>query len=199
MVSMRFLPLSKHSFEPVQCCLLRWGAHATTRVHYPSWRCGGVAVRRAGTVAQFQPMNAPVIPAVADRVLLRHWTSWRQIVAALRDQYTVRRLRLVCGWVMFCYLTLHFLNHSLGNISLQAMIWGTQIQEWIWHGPIGGPAYQGASAHRLNGHRSRVFARRRGSPLRSVTTRTVRASRADQKSAASLRSFRIRAPACRFR
>jgi len=89
-------------------------------------------------------MNAPVIPAVADRVLLRHWTSWRQIVAALRDQYTVRRLRLACGWVMFSYLTLHFLNHSLGNISLQAMIWGTQIHEWIWHGPIGGPALYGA-------------------------------------------------------
>ena len=51
---------------------------------------------------------------------------------------------LACGWVMLSYLTLHFLNHSLGNISLQAMNWGTQIQEAIWHGPIGGPALYGA-------------------------------------------------------
>ena len=58
----------------------------------------------------------------------------------LRDQYTIRRLRLASGWVMFSYLIFHFLNHSLGNISLQAMMWGTRIHEWIWHGPIGGGA-----------------------------------------------------------
>ncbi|HUK60552.1 MAG TPA: adenylate/guanylate cyclase domain-containing protein [Stellaceae bacterium] len=62
----------------------------------------------------------------------------RRLWAVLRDQYTVRRLRLACGWVMFSYLTLHFLNHALGNISLAAMLWGAQIHEWIWHGPIGG-------------------------------------------------------------
>jgi adenylate cyclase len=62
------------------------------------------------------------------------------IGASLRDQYTIRRLRLACGWVMFTYLTLHFLNHALGNISLQAMTWGTQVHEWIWHGIIGGTA-----------------------------------------------------------
>jgi adenylate cyclase len=72
------------------------------------------------------------------------FARWSHAVAALRDQYTVRRLRLACGWVLFSYLTLHFLNHSLGNISLQAMNWGTQIQEWIWHGPIGGPVLYGA-------------------------------------------------------
>jgi adenylate cyclase len=38
------------------------------------------------------------------------------------------------------YLALHILNHSLGNISLQAMMWGTRIHEWIWHGPTGGTA-----------------------------------------------------------
>ena len=58
----------------------------------------------------------------------------------LRDQETIRRLRLACGCVMFSYLTLHILNHSLGNISLQPMMWGTRIHEWIWHGPIGGTA-----------------------------------------------------------
>ncbi len=66
------------------------------------------------------------------------------IIAALRDQYTVRRLRLAAGWVMFSYLTLHFLNHALGNISLDAMLWGSRIHEWIWRGPIGGPLLYGA-------------------------------------------------------
>ena len=62
----------------------------------------------------------------------------------MHDQYTIRRLRVVSGLVMFCYLTLHFLNHALGNISLQAMTWGTRIHEWIWHGPIGGAALYAA-------------------------------------------------------
>jgi adenylate cyclase len=62
----------------------------------------------------------------------------------LSDQYTVRRLRLGAGWVMFTYLTLHFIDHALGNISLEAMLWGMQYQEWIWRGPVGGPLLYGA-------------------------------------------------------
>lgn len=45
---------------------------------------------------------------------------------------------------MFSYLTFHFANHALGNISLQAMMWGTQVHEWVWHGPIGGTALYAA-------------------------------------------------------
>ncbi len=73
----------------------------------------------------------------ADPVITRHRCA-AGTAAFLRDPYTVRRLRLAAGWVMFSYLTFHFLNHTLGNISLQAMMWGTQIHEWIWHGVIGG-------------------------------------------------------------
>ena len=68
----------------------------------------------------------------------------RRVRAWLRDQDTVRRLRLACGWVMFSYLTFHFSNHALGNISLQAMTWGLQFHEWVWHGPIGGTALYAA-------------------------------------------------------
>lgn len=71
-------------------------------------------------------------------------TSWPRVVAVLRDQYTVRRLRLACGLVMFTYLGFHFINHALGNISLQAMMWGTRIHEWVWHGPVGGTLLYGA-------------------------------------------------------
>src|ERR1017187_3929728 len=41
-----FSPLSKYSFDSIQCCLLSLGAHATARVHHPSWRrSGSVATR----------------------------------------------------------------------------------------------------------------------------------------------------------
>jgi adenylate cyclase len=69
---------------------------------------------------------------------------WRRFRAVLREPYTVRRLRLACGWVMFSYLTLHFLNHALGNISLDAMLWGSRIHERIWRGPVGGTALYAA-------------------------------------------------------
>ncbi len=64
--------------------------------------------------------------------------------SVLHDPYTIRRLRVACGLVMFSYLTLHFLNHALGNISLQAMNWGAQIHEAIWHQVVGTTALYAA-------------------------------------------------------
>ena len=34
---------------------------------------------------------------------------------------SVRKVRLACGLVLFTYVTLHFLNHALGSISVAAM------------------------------------------------------------------------------
>jgi hypothetical protein len=53
----------------------------------------------------------------------------------------VRRLRLASGAALFTYLTLHFINHSLGNISWQAMERGAVVAEWIWRGPVGTVLY----------------------------------------------------------
>jgi hypothetical protein len=44
----------------------------------------------------------------------------------------VRQMRLVAGLVLFTYVTLHFANHALGNISVEAMENGLKIQKWIW-------------------------------------------------------------------
>jgi adenylate cyclase len=44
----------------------------------------------------------------------------------------VRQIRLVAGLVLFTYVTLHFANHALGNISVEAMENGLKIQKWIW-------------------------------------------------------------------
>jgi adenylate cyclase len=60
------------------------------------------------------------------------------------DQMTVRRIRVGAGLVMLCYLALHLAMHALGNLSFQAMQWGTRIHEVIWHNPIGTVVLYGA-------------------------------------------------------
>jgi adenylate cyclase len=43
-----------------------------------------------------------------------------------------RQIRLVCGLVLFAYLVSHFLNHALGNISLDALAWGVRYHTLFW-------------------------------------------------------------------
>ena len=45
---------------------------------------------------------------------------------------SLRQIRLVTGLVLFLYVTLHFANHALGNISVGAMESGLVIQKLIW-------------------------------------------------------------------
>src|SRR6266550_3357351 len=70
--------------------------------------------------------------------------AWAMLVR--RGPSIVRRVRLASGLVLFSYVFLHFLNHSLGNISYEAMEWGGRIHEWVWRGPVGGPLLYGAFA-----------------------------------------------------
>jgi adenylate cyclase len=44
----------------------------------------------------------------------------------------VRQVRLVCGLVLFSYLISHFLNHALGNISLDALAGGVHYHTMFW-------------------------------------------------------------------
>jgi adenylate cyclase len=46
---------------------------------------------------------------------------------------SLRQIRLATGLVLFTYVTLHFANHALGNISVEAMDEGLVIQKAIWH------------------------------------------------------------------
>lgn len=50
---------------------------------------------------------------------------------------SLRRIRLATGLVLFIYVTTHFVDHSLGNISVAAMDKGLAIQKWIWQTPPG--------------------------------------------------------------
>src|SRR6516165_5016211 len=50
---------------------------------------------------------------------------------------SLRQIRLATGLVLFTYVTLHFANHALGNISLGAMESGLAIHKLIWDSPPG--------------------------------------------------------------
>jgi adenylate cyclase len=44
----------------------------------------------------------------------------------------VRQIRLACGLVLFSYLVSHFLNHALGNISMEALAGGVYYHTVFW-------------------------------------------------------------------
>src|SRR5271155_3108335 len=50
---------------------------------------------------------------------------------------SLRQIRLTTGLVLYAYVTLHFANHALGNISVGAMESGLAIQKFIWQSPPG--------------------------------------------------------------
>ena len=44
----------------------------------------------------------------------------------------MRQVRLVCGVILFAYLVSHFLNHALGNISMNALAEGVYYHTLFW-------------------------------------------------------------------
>ncbi len=58
----------------------------------------------------------------------------------------IRRLRLASGLVMLAYVTTHFINHSLGLISVQAMDRALAEIYKYWGSPLGGALLYGAFA-----------------------------------------------------
>jgi adenylate cyclase len=50
---------------------------------------------------------------------------------------SLRQIRLLTGLVLYVYVTLHFANHALGNISIGAMESGLALQKLIWQSPPG--------------------------------------------------------------
>jgi adenylate cyclase len=61
------------------------------------------------------------------------------MTALIRTQFArftrgigVRQIRLACGLVLYSYLVSHFLNHALGNISLDALTTGVRYHIMFW-------------------------------------------------------------------
>src|ERR1700723_1374826 len=73
------------------------------------------------------------------------------MIAAVRSQFArsirgigVRQIRLVCGLVLFAYLVSHFLNHALGNISMDALATGVHYHTMFWQFPPVGMVFYAA-------------------------------------------------------
>src|SRR4051795_744908 len=57
--------------------------------------------------------------------------SRERIASAVRG-ISVRQVRLACGMILFAYLVSHFLNHALGNISIDALATGVHYHGAFW-------------------------------------------------------------------
>jgi len=61
---------------------------------------------------------------------------------------SVRQIRLACGLVLFSYLVSHFLNHALGNISMEALAAGVYYHTVFWQFlPVAIAFYTAALVH----------------------------------------------------
>src|SRR6266446_6851471 len=61
---------------------------------------------------------------------------------------SVRQVRLASGLVLFAYLVSHFLNHALGNISMDALAAGVYYHVAFWQfPPVGMVFYASALVH----------------------------------------------------
>jgi adenylate cyclase len=74
------------------------------------------------------------------------------MIAAARSQFAkltrgigVRQIRLACGLVLFAYLVSHFLNHALGNISMEALATGVRYHVLFWRFPPVAIVFYGAA------------------------------------------------------
>ena len=72
----------------------------------------------------------------------------QQRIAQLVRGVSVRQIRLACGVVLFAYLLSHFLNHALGNISIDALATGLQYHVMFWQFlPVAITFYTAALVH----------------------------------------------------
>ena len=58
---------------------------------------------------------------------------WRTV----RRRFTLRRVRLTTGLVLFTYVTIHLSNHALGTVSLAVMDATLDEISKSWLHPIG--------------------------------------------------------------
>jgi adenylate cyclase len=73
--------------------------------------------------------------------------SQQQLTKFIRG-VSVRQVRLACGLVLFAYLVSHFLNHALGNISMDALAAGVYYHTTFWRFlPVAIAFYTAALVH----------------------------------------------------
>jgi adenylate cyclase len=62
-------------------------------------------------------------------------TSSSEQIRTLARGVGLRQVRIISGSILFAYLVSHFLNHALGNISLEAMADGVRLHTAFWQFP----------------------------------------------------------------
>src|SRR3974390_2876540 len=67
-----------------------------------------------------------------------------------KPRLSLRQVLLACGLVLFSYVTLHYANHALGNISVAAMERGLALQKLLWQSAPGAILLYGALAIHLS-------------------------------------------------
>src|SRR5215469_4341998 len=72
---------------------------------------------------------------IVDNDSMDHMGPSREQIRKFLRGIGVRQVRLVCGMVLFSYLISHFLNHALGNISVDAMTDGIYYHTRFWQFP----------------------------------------------------------------
>jgi adenylate cyclase len=71
-------------------------------------------------------------PPIADHHSMdRMARFWDRLAKSIRG-IGLRQVRLVSGMVLFSYLVSHFLNHALGNISMEALATGVYFHTLFW-------------------------------------------------------------------
>jgi adenylate cyclase len=71
---------------------------------------------------------------------------WRVV----RRRFTLRRVRLTTGLVLFTYVTIHLSNHALGNVSLVVLDATLEEVSKLWLHPIGAAILYGSFATHIS-------------------------------------------------
>lgn len=72
-----------------------------------------------------------------------------------------RRLHLITGLILFSYVLSHFINHSLGLISLEALESGRRVFNLLWRNPVMSAALYGALSIHVSLALWSIYRRRR--------------------------------------
>src|SRR5262249_2966615 len=89
-------------------------------------------------------LERPIAPSRNNRLRSNARGQGRERRARVEDM--IRRLRLISGLVMFAYVTTHFVNHSLGLVSVQVMDFALEHIYQYWASALGGVLLYGAFA-----------------------------------------------------
>ena len=90
--------------------------------------------------------SGPGHPSASKRLVRSQQGTRFRLETRAQVDGVIRRLRLASGLVMLAYVTTHFVNHSLGLISVQAMDAALVEIYKYWASPLGGVLLYGAFA-----------------------------------------------------